>query len=282
MIHISSNSAANAAESDLLEACSGEAPSTDQRLVKTNIMSSYYSFRPQKLWLIPFMDMPHTLLFIVIIYQYLLKKSLISLQTSLVSLPFIYKKNLGMLQAAELLRHPHLQPYLAQYTNLSPVFLPVKSEMESAKTKLPKSELHEKQSKPCKIGQKKQSDATPKMEKIVKKLSSSSDSSTLTDQERLCVKDESVKPSEKMSMERITALVRWNSNKTGSNEGLGDEKAEAMESLLELCAKLLKRERFEELEGVLKPFGEEEAVSSRETAIWLTKGLLNMQRRNEA
>jgi hypothetical protein len=33
--------------------------------------------------------------------------------------------------AAELLRHPHLQPYLAQCSNISPVFIPVKSECSS-------------------------------------------------------------------------------------------------------------------------------------------------------
>uniref|UniRef100_A0A2N9J4I7 Protein kinase domain-containing protein n=1 Tax=Fagus sylvatica TaxID=28930 RepID=A0A2N9J4I7_FAGSY len=33
--------------------------------------------------------------------------------------------------AAEMLRHPHLQPYLAQCHNISPVFLPVKSEHSS-------------------------------------------------------------------------------------------------------------------------------------------------------
>ncbi|KAE8673628.1 Serine/threonine-protein kinase Nek6 [Hibiscus syriacus] len=37
--------------------------------------------------------------------------------------------------AAELLRHPHLQPYLAQCQNLSPVFLSVKSEVSSIKGK---------------------------------------------------------------------------------------------------------------------------------------------------
>lgn len=169
------------------------------------------------------------------------------------------------------MRHPHLQPYLAQYTNLSPVFLPVRS-------KSPKIELPEKQNKPSRAEQRKQSDTIPKMEeknanapsKKVTDSSSSSESSTLSDQ-----------PAENLNMERITALVRWNISEKSGGRGLGEEKAEAMESLLELCAQLLKRERFEELAGVLRPFGEEEAVSSRETAIWLTKGLMNIQRRNE-
>ncbi|XP_023518041.1 serine/threonine-protein kinase Nek6-like isoform X2 [Cucurbita pepo subsp. pepo] len=56
-------------------------------------------------------------------------------------------------------------------------------------------------------------------------------------------------------------------------------RADALESLLELCARLLKQDKLEELAGVLSPFGED-AVSSRETAIWLTKSLVSSQKSN--
>ncbi|PIN10975.1 Serine/threonine protein kinase [Handroanthus impetiginosus] len=119
--------------------------------------------------------------------------------------------------AAELLRHPHLQPYLAQYNNLSPVFLPIKSESDS---KCKKGQLSEK-STHNKKAQIKASADNPEVHKNTRnKLpansGSSSGSSTLTDQ-HVDVGQKEVSRKEllhgdikrfEMNLERIPNLVR--------------------------------------------------------------------------
>ncbi|XP_027364862.1 STE20-like serine/threonine-protein kinase [Abrus precatorius] len=79
-----------------------------------------------------------------------------------------------------------------------------------------------------------------------------------------------------------SAHISVSGDKTKSSLGNScQQRADALESLLELCAQLLKQGKLEELAAVLKPFGEDAvSVSSRETAIWLTKSLMTSQKFN--
>ncbi|XP_021728951.1 serine/threonine-protein kinase Nek6-like [Chenopodium quinoa] len=249
--------------------------------------------------------------------------------------------------AAELLRNPHLQPYLAQ-CHTSPIYLPVKSEVPANQTKPNVPRFTNKPSTPNvrKIVKAKPPIDLPRVARVTPRKSLLKAASSLDSletkvetkrvdptscSERISKAEEGLKvisnyieqlkdaeltksffnmlssyhkfdhhsETEKLAVEYLTQIlekIKGIPGKTVDKESISrassglttlpeeegkvelcahvEHRAEALESLLELCARLLKQDRLDELAGILKPFGEE-PVSSRETAIWLTKGLMN-------
>ncbi|EYU39885.1 hypothetical protein ABFS82_10G167400 [Erythranthe guttata] len=229
--------------------------------------------------------------------------------------------------AAELLRHPHLQPFLLRCHNLSTVFLPVKSPSpnnSSEKTKKPSpssSGGNSRNHRERDVEPKQKKELLPLFQEITKTEYPSLLDCEVSIEEELETKrvdptsysaksslnsnEDSPKPSiltnlkkhvkttngEKGSVKIKEGIISTGSEREArgklvnaeaasviggeeSKEIPGQLRADALESLLEVCARLFKQDKLDELSGVLKAFGDD-AVSSRETAIWLTKSLMN-------
>ncbi|XP_041990888.1 serine/threonine-protein kinase Nek3-like [Salvia splendens] len=168
-------------------------------------------------------------------------------------LPLCYSPSLKMLiksmlrknpeqraSASELLKHPFLQPYVAEYRQSYTA--PTRHIFTANEHR---EDMAESESSSC---------------------------SSRIDRESLMASE----IQEEIAETRANAPEEAGVKETVSSDARSfSERADALEGLLELCADLLEQSKLEELSVVLKPFGKEK-VSPRDTAMWLAKSLKGM------
>lgn len=170
-----------------------------------------------------------------------------------------------------MLRHPHLHSFLVRCHNPSAVFLPVKSPSPPRKVHKQREAKLKQQRDLLPLFDENTCMQYPQLE--TKRVDPTSFSGKISHD---TATDCNVDDQEEKKLEKVledddddeTEPRREDEKLDESKCECEVQRADALESLLE--------DKFDELSGLLKPFGEDAvSVSSRHTAIWLTKSLMD-------